>query len=126
MNTKNHTNENVTAAEEARPVVAPRCDVHESDKAFHVTAEMPGVAPEAVEVTLERNVLTIRGRTQSEMPQGYRLLWREFEPVDYRRAFELQSEVDPSAVRASMNAGVLRVEVQKRVTVERRIPVQAG
>lgn len=128
MNTKVQTRDESTLAKEprAKHIVAPRCDIHESDKAVFVTAEMPGVSPDAVEVTLERNVLTIRGRSQAIQPEGLRLLWREFEPVDYRRSFELTAETDGTQLRAALANGLLRVEVPKRAPEQRRIQVHAG
>lgn len=128
MNTKVQTPGESTDVE-ARPerqVVAPRCDIYESDQAVIVTAEMPGVSPDAVDVTLERNVLTLQGRTRTSAPSGLRLLWREFEPVDYRRSFELGSAAEGAGIQAVMQNGVLRVEVPKRVPVQRRITVTAG
>lgn len=115
-----------TVARKPRRVVAPRCDVHETDKAIHVVAEMPGVDPAAVEVTLERNVLMIAGSMQGEEPAGFELLWREFEPVDYRRAFELSGDADASGVKAAMQNGILRVEIPKAAPERRTIPVTTG
>ena len=95
-----------TEERRARHVVAPRCDIHENDQTVCVTAEMPGVDRASVDVTLERNVLTIQGRTQSDEPAGYRLLWREFGAVDYRRSFELSNEVQGTEIRATMQDGI--------------------
>src|ERR1700687_5291384 len=48
----------------AAVVVAPRSEVSETEKELHVTAELPGIDPKDVEVTLADDVLTIRGEKQ--------------------------------------------------------------
>ncbi|MBL8860254.1 MAG: Hsp20/alpha crystallin family protein [Planctomycetes bacterium] len=128
MNTNIETKNAPTpvTARRRRDVVAPRCDIYENDRTVHVVAEMPGVDAKTVEVTVERNVLTIKGTADTNDPEGFRLLWREFDGVDYRRSFELSSEADSSSIKASMQNGLLRVEVPKSVPTQRRIPIQTA
>jgi HSP20 family protein len=128
MNTKTElqkrTNEPVP--QPARRTVAPHCEVHETDSTIQLTAEMPGVDASAAEVTLERDLLTIAGRTSLTVREGFRLLWREFEPVDYRRSFQLSGPTEPDGMRASMQNGILRVEIKKAAPTQRKIPVTTG
>src|SRR4051812_36782396 len=72
-------------ATRASIVFAPTTDIFESEDHIVVVADMPGVAPDAVDITLERRVLTIRGRTTSQRHQGYRLVYQEYGEGDYER-----------------------------------------
>ena len=54
-----------------RPVFVPPSDIYETKDSIVVLAEMPGVAPDGVDITLERRVLTIRGRSASNDHAGY-------------------------------------------------------
>lgn len=137
MNTNTHDTSTTTTcdttactsrATETRParVLTPRCDIFERDGVVHVVAEMPGVDESGVEVSVERNVLTIRGRFDSLAPEGYRPLWREFDGGTYQRSFELSNEVDANGIRAVMKNGLLSLHVPKNRPAARKIAVTAG
>ena len=98
-------------------------DVMETDTCFTIVADMPGVAPERLEVTAERDSLTIRGRVSrpTQPPQH-----REFDLVDYAQTFTLTEDLDLTRIRAVLKDGVLRVTVPKSATVQpRRIQIQS-
>jgi len=103
--------------------IAPRVDVTEDNNAYEITAEMPGVEPGSIEVTLERNVLTISGRAPLGEPEGKRRLYAEFEGREYRRSFELTGSADAEGIAASFHEGVLNVLAPRRVPAQRRIAV---
>jgi HSP20 family protein len=134
MNTNAHANASCSTAAcagqgpetKSTRVLTPRCDIFESDGVVHVVAEMPGVDESAVDVSVERNVLTIRGRFDAVAPEGLRPLWREFDGGVYQRSFELTSGVDANAIRASMKHGLLRLDVPKHRPALRKIPVHVG
>jgi HSP20 family molecular chaperone IbpA len=109
-----------------RPVHTPRTDIYETDDQVVLLADMPGVDETSIEVTLERNVLTITGRTSETPPEGYRLAYAEFEHGDFQRAFALSSQADANGIRASIQDGVLRVSVPKTKPAQKKIPVLSG
>lgn len=114
---------------EARPrrVVAPAVDIAETPAAVVVTADMPGVEQSGVEVSVERGVLTLRGRTGLVDPAKLRLMHGEWEPCDFERRFTIADHLDRDAIRATMRHGVLRVELPKAAAAQpRRIAVSAG
>jgi HSP20 family molecular chaperone IbpA len=123
----NGTGSEVNGVERMRPerVIVPRCDIYEDKDAVHLLAEMPGVDETSIDVTLERAVLTIAGRFESTAPDGHRPVWREFEGGEYRRSFELSNEADADGIRASIENGLLRVDVPKTKPAQRKIPVMA-
>ncbi|MQM40027.1 hypothetical protein KBTX_04069 [wastewater metagenome] len=104
----------------------PAVDIREETDKFVVEADIPGVKPEDIEVTMEDGVLSIRGERSSERDTdegGVRRRERAY-GVFYRR-FALPDSADPESVRARGEQGVLRIEIGKRETaVSRRIPVE--
>ena len=92
----------------------PQVDIREDDTKFQVSVDVPGVPAEDVEITLERNVLTIKGRrtTQSESEaNGFKR--RERVSGSFFRQFTLPDTADESAITARVNDGVLNIDIPK-------------
>jgi HSP20 family protein len=116
----------VAAREGNRVVQVPRVDIREADAAYRVIADMPGVAPEGVEVTVERNVLTIVGRADRHAPEGYRQVYGGPLATEYRRVFTLGDRIDTQAIEATLKHGTLVLTLPKaREAQPRRIQVAA-
>jgi len=109
---------------DARPVAdtvyVPAVDIFEGRDAFHLKADMPGVEPSAVNVSVENDVLTIEGKAACEDPAGHELAGQEFCVGRYRRDFSLTAEVDTGGIRAKMRNGVLEVLLPKSVAAKTR------
>ena len=123
--------ENATPVElertQARRVLTPAADVYEGADGLVVVADMPGVDEKSVDINVERNVLTIEGRVEPDRQEGYQLVYREYEPGDYRRAFVLSDEVDVARIEASVKHGVLRIVLPKAEAAKaRKITVKTG
>lgn len=103
----------------------PLADIHESETEVVVLADMPGVGPDGVEVTLERNVLTIHGRVEDLRPEGHQLAYAEYEVGDYRRTFTVSERVDRDGISASMRNGVLQLTLPKVDRSPQRIDIRA-
>jgi HSP20 family molecular chaperone IbpA len=110
-----------------RPVYAPRVDIVETEDALELYADMPGVTKDSVEVTLEQRVLSIRGQSAANLPEGgLAPIYLEYEPGDYERAFTLSDAVDPTGIEARVRAGVLYLRLPKAGPAKRqRIEVRA-
>jgi HSP20 family molecular chaperone IbpA len=107
-----------------RVVQVPRVDIREGADAYRVVADLPGVGPEGVEATVERNVLTIIGRADREAPDGYRHVYGAPAPTEYRRVFTLSDRIDTTRIEASMKNGTLVLTLPKAVEAQpRRISV---
>lgn len=112
--------------EVAREAIAPAIDICETDTGWLLVADMPGVPKENIDVQVERGVLTISGRAQSEPPAG-RIIYQGFQRADYFRTVALSDEVDRAKITASQNGGVLTVVLPKAAAAQtRRITVQSG
>lgn len=111
---------------------APAVEVVENDRELRLTAELPGVDPEDVEIELEQNVLTIRGEKNEEKEEEkeegerkYRIWERSY--GEFSRSFTLPSTVDAEKIEAKFDQGVLTVHLPKtREATGRRIPVESA
>ena len=102
-----------------RAYVSPEVDIFETAEGYVLHAEMPGVPKEGLEVTLENNTLTFTGHRRQEQVKGT-VLYRESQPADYRRVFELDPAVDTEKIGAEMRQGVLRLTLPKADRVKPR------
>lgn len=104
----------------------PAVDVKEEDERFLLVADIPGVDPKEIEVTMEGGVLTIKGARKLEREEkkdGYSRLERT-QGVFYRR-FSLPDTADPEAIEARGQNGVLTVVIPKKAAGQpRRIEIQ--
>lgn len=74
----------------------------------------------------KKNVLTIYGKVEAEIPEKHRLNISEYGIGDYQRAFTLTDEVDRDKIRASLKNGVLRLILPKAAALKtRKIEVKA-
>jgi HSP20 family protein len=110
---------NGSAAESQRSWVAPEVNIYETADGYVLEAEMPGVTKDGLEITLEGNTLTFVGRRQDEVVKGT-VLYRESEPTDYRRVFELDPAIDTGKISAEMRQGVLTLTLPKAERVKPR------
>lgn len=107
-----------------------RVDTTEDDKAYHVTAELPGMSEKDVEVTFADNMLTISGEKNEdkEVKEGnYHRRERSF--GSFRRAFTLPGEVDEAKISATFKDGVMTIDLPKSKTAQKKakkITIQRG
>ena len=90
----------------------PAVDVYESDEAFVVVADMPGVSEESLELALQDDELILTGRVKRP-PAEETAVKQEFEIGDFHRHFDVRG-IDPEKVNASIKDGVLMVNLPKR------------
>jgi len=93
---------------------APAVDIKEEDDRFVITADIPGVAPEDIDITMEGGVLTIRGERKHESEEekeGYHRVEREH--GTFMRRFALPENVDAEQVSASSKDGVVELSLPK-------------
>ena len=104
----------------------PALDIDETEEAWVVTAELPGIDPKAVEVTLDGREMTIRGEKVAEKtdePVGRQYSERRYGALE--RRFTLPEDVDAEAVKAASRDGILTVTIGKpEVRKPRQIPIE--
>ena len=105
----------------------PAVDIKEEPGHFLIIADVPGVDPARIEVTMEGGVLTIRGERaedRQEEREGYRRIERS-RGTFYRR-FSLPDTADADKISATTTHGVLEIRIPKReVEKPRRIKVKS-
>lgn len=93
----------------------PRVNIYETDTTYVIEAAMPGVEPDAYDVKIEDNTLTLTGARASA--EGTLLIGR---PVaGYQRAFTLGESIDQERVEAASKDGILTITLHK---VPERVP----
>lgn len=97
----------------ATRVYTPHVDILERKDDIVVIADMPGVDEKSVDVTLEKNVLTIYGNVKPSIPENHRLVAAEYNTGDYQRVFTLSDEIDRDGIQASVKNGELRLVLPK-------------
>ncbi|MDY6943983.1 MAG: Hsp20/alpha crystallin family protein [Pseudomonadota bacterium] len=104
---------------------APAMDIREENDAYVVLADLPGVNPDEIEITLEKGILNIQGeRHIAEEPEqsGFRRFERP--QGRFHRRFSLPDTIDSENVVANSRHGVLEVRIAKKPVVQpRRITV---
>jgi HSP20 family protein len=109
---------------------APAVDITESEKAYEITAELPGLDQENVEVKLSNGNIMIKGKKQEESEEtkkDYYLHERRF--GSFERIFQVPEGVDANKIDASFDKGVLHVRLPKKLearTSEKKIEVKAA
>jgi HSP20 family molecular chaperone IbpA len=112
---------------QARRVFVPQVDILESEQALLLVADMAGVDENGVDVTVEKNILTITGAVVSEVPAGYKLSHEEYGVGDYERSFTLPNEIDRDGIQATIKEGVLKLTLPKaKQALSKKVTVVAG
>jgi len=91
--------------------VTPPVDIYEMPDGLVVTADVPGVTHEQLDVRVDNHILTIRG--QAHRTPAAEPTYREYELVNYFRQFELSDKVDESKITADLQHGVLTLTLPK-------------
>ncbi len=96
-----------------RRVYIPRADIYETQNDVVVIVDIPGVDEKSVDITLEKNVLTINAFPADIQPEGYSQVYAEFGMGDYQRRFVISNEIDQGKIEASVRDGVLHLRLPK-------------
>jgi len=118
-----------SVASEGDDLLRPSLDIHETDQQYRITLEVPGVEEKDIQLTLDEDVLWIRGekRQEQEQQEGqYHRIERSY--GSFQRALNLPGDADQDEIKASFKIGVLTVTIGKRehaeVSTSRKIPIE--
>jgi HSP20 family protein len=109
---RNNTGENemVTAVGFVPPV-----DIYEDEHKLVLKLEIPGIRQEDLDVRMENSTLSVRGERSFETEgkeENFHRVERRY--GSFYRAFTVPNTIDPESIKAEYDAGVLRLELQKR------------
>lgn len=107
----------------SRDALGMALDVSETQDSFVVDAVVPGLKPEDLDITIQDNVLMIRGETRQEQQTGqkqanYHVMERRY--GRFSRAVSLPTAVNADQVRATLEHGILHLEIPKAEQVKPR------
>jgi HSP20 family protein len=103
-----------------RRVYTPVVDIIERKDDIIVIADMPGVDEKSVDITIEKNVLTISGAVEAVIPENRTMYVNEYGIGDYQRVFTLTDEVDKEKIQASVKNGMLKIVLPKAEALKTR------
>jgi HSP20 family protein len=103
-----------------RPTFLPPADIYETNNSIVVLTEMPGVSSDGIDISLERRVLTIHGRSAGSEHRGYQQVYSEYSDGDYERVFTLSENIDRDRIEATLKDGVLQLVLPKAEAAKAR------
>ena len=92
--------------------ISPAVDIYETDTALVMILDMPGVYKDEIKVHIDKGIITITGSAKIPRKGDFRYL--EFRPSNFKRSFELGSEIDQEKIQADYNQGVLTINMPKQ------------
>ena len=108
----------------------PAVDVAETDQAYEITAELPGMEEKNIEVRLANGVLSIKGEKQEEKEEKDKNYYRRERSFgSFERSFQVPDNVDADKIEASFKNGVLSVTLPKTAEAQKeakKIDVKTG
>ena len=112
----------------AETVFRPNLDVTETNDAFVINADLPGIDEDDVDVSVMGNRLTVSGRREAEdVQEGDRYVAIERSYGSFSRSFVLPDSADLEQIQADLTNGVLRIKVPKRGEMQgRKISIQSS
>jgi HSP20 family molecular chaperone IbpA len=110
----------------SRRAFIPRADIYETNNDIIILADVPGANQKNVDITLEKNILTITAYIEPVRSGDYEIAYAEYEEGDYQRSFRLSDEIDRDQIEATVSNGVLRLRLPKsKEAAARKITVTA-
>lgn len=108
-------------------VFVPRVDILETDEAILLCADLPGVDDKGIDITLEKNVLTLKATPVGQRPEGYSPAYLEYDVGNFERVFTVSDAVDRNGIQATVKNGVLQLKLPKsKQKLSQKITVQAA
>ena len=107
--------------------VQPAVDLYETENEYVVKLAAPGLKPDNFEITMQQNLLTIKGHTgEEEQQEAPRYYVKEQRYGEFSRSIQFPSEVDAEKIQAHLSSGILTIQVPKvEAAKPRHITVKA-
>ena len=109
---------------------APKMDIDETEKEITVSAELPGLKPKDVDISLDDNILTIRGEKRAEMEDKDKHSYHvERTYGSFARSVRLPGQVEAEKIEANLKDGLLKITLPKSQEAQeksRKIPIKSN
>lgn len=104
----------------------PRANIFDAGSALLFEVELPGFTSDQVQITVDKNVVTLAGERKAEAPEGYSVHRRERGALKFSRSFNVATPIDVEKVSASLKDGILSLVLPKAAENQpRQITVHA-
>jgi len=91
----------------------PTTDIFETEDALTVVMEVPGVSKEAVDISVENEVLKIEAKIDPSKYEGMEPLYTEYNIGHFARSFTLSNKIDQQQISAKLEDGILTLTLKK-------------
>jgi len=99
--------------------IYPAVDIYEDEERISIEAELPGMKVEDVDISIDKNILTIKGEINQEDRREKKSFWRvERSYGSFSRSFTLPSTIDQENIVAEHKDGILTIQIAKKQGVE--------
>ena len=109
-----------------RRAYVPAVDLIEGENEVSLVVDIPGVPEGGVELTVEKNILTLSAVPADGVIAGKKLAYSEYGVGEYRRSFALSEDIDRDGISASLKDGVLRIRLAKRAPMTKKINISSN
>jgi len=98
-----------------------KVNVSETDNEIRISANIPGVDPEKVNIEIDNHSLILSGSTEEEKEEKGESFYRlERETGEFRRSFELPASADTENIKATVKHGILRITIPKKPEAQKK------
>lgn len=104
----------VAETRENETALQPPVDICEDADGINLSADMPGVSSDRLDIQVDKDTLVIEGVAKLEMAEGMKPLYADVRSTRYRRSFAISSELDTDNIEATLKDGVLSLRLHKR------------
>jgi HSP20 family protein len=111
--TRRGTNALMRRTEPVNSYVTPVADIYETGDAYVVKLDLPGATQEAINLSVEPNLLTVRATLHSLVPATAQMVLQEIGRKSYFREFRLGEGIDTAKIHAEFEDGVLTITLPK-------------
>lgn len=105
----------------------PQGNFYESETGIMIELETPGVNDKSVEISMDKEILTVRAERKDAIPEGYRLIHKEYDTFNgFERKFRITKEIDSEKSSAKVKDGKVILNLVFKEPLKRKITVEAG
>ncbi|MCB1165209.1 MAG: Hsp20/alpha crystallin family protein [Leptospiraceae bacterium] len=105
-------------------IYSPAVDLYRKEDTFYLYADIPGAGEDSVDVSVEKNVLTIKAQVEQPRVDG-KLVYAEYGVGNYERSFRLSEDIDVEGIQARVKNGVLELTIPVSKPSTRKIQVKS-
>ena len=110
-----------------RQCFIPKTDIYENEQGIVIVADLPGFNRDSIDITLDKNILTIEAFANSPVYDGLSVTYSEYVPGDFRRQFRLTREINQEKIDAVVADGILKLTLPKaEIAKIKKIPIKTG